>query len=84
MKFEEIFKEEGLYKADSFRKGTAFKIKKNSITDSMELYMVSYEKATDITPQHEEPMLVYGGLFEKEYVKLFNRNELFKEYNELV
>lgn len=50
MKFEEIFKEVGLYKSDSFAKGTCFEIKKNLVTDELELYLTVYKDKDDILP----------------------------------
>ncbi len=71
MKFEDIFKEKGLYKANSFAEGTAFKV-----TESKELYTVNYKNKDDILPE-EYPTLVYGELFDKEYEKVYTRQSLF-------
>ena len=79
MTFEEIFAAEGLYKSDSFRKGTAFKIKQNTLGDqkNLELVMVIYDVVGDISPS-EYPVVVSTNLFKKEYTKVFNIGELFK------
>lgn len=75
--FEQIFQEEGLYKADSFTTGYAFKIRKNSFTNDMELSAVQYTTPSDILPQTEQ-VLVYGYLFTKEYRKIFTIKQLFE------
>lgn len=77
MKFEEIFNEEGLYKSESFVKGFCFQIKKNSITNSLELYSLTYRNLNDILP-YKDQVVVYSGLFKKEYTKVFTRESLFK------
>lgn len=77
MKFQEIFQQEGLYKSDSFSKGVVFKIKKNPIDNRLELYIVTYKNSTDILPK-EEPQIVYDGLFNKNYIEIFNKKELFE------
>jgi hypothetical protein len=71
MKFEEIFKEDGLYKTKSFAKGVAFKVENGA------LYTVEYEYMGDINPT-KYPTLVYGGLFNKEYEKVYTRQSLWE------
>jgi len=71
MTFEEIFKEDGLYSASSFSIGTVFEI------DQGALYVKTFKDAKDINPVRH-PQLVYSGLFSKEYVKVLNRQSLFK------
>ncbi len=78
MKFQDIFNQAGLYKSESFAKGCAFKIHKNTITGEFELYQVQYNTASSITPIIEIPVLVYGNLFNKTYTKVLNRNQLFE------
>lgn len=76
MKFEEIFKNEGLYRTDTFGEGIAFKIKKGAI--GLDLYTVEYKNKDDINPL-EYSTNVYSNLFNKDYEKVFNRNQLFKQ-----
>ena len=78
MTFQDIFKEEGLYVSDSFRKGVAFRVKKNSIDNRKELFIVHYSSVRDIRPS-EEPMTVYDGLFTKTYKKILVRGQLFNK-----
>lgn len=78
MKFQEIFQEEGLYVADSFRDGTAFKISKNSIDNRLELSIVTYSNRNQLFP-NETNQVVYDGLFNKEYRKVFTIKSLFSE-----
>lgn len=82
MLFEEIFKQEGLYKASSFADGVAFKIRKNAFTDYMELSLVRYTSKNHILPI-EETFTVYGELFHKNYRKVLLVKDLFKPYTEL-
>ena len=72
MKFEEIFNKPGLYKADSFQKGVAFEV-----TDDRFLNMVTYKDKSDFLPTKESP-LIYKGLFDKEFVKVFTIKQLFE------
>lgn len=76
MNFEEIFKEEGLYKANTFRKGIAFEIKENSITGDRELFIKTFKDENDLSPE-SQPQVVYERLFKKEYTKVFTRQSLF-------
>ena len=76
MKFEEIFKEEGLYKADTFKKGIAFEIKENYITGDRELFIKSFKDENDLMPK-SVPQIVYERLFKKEYTKVYTRQSLF-------
>lgn len=76
MKFEEIFKEEGLYVADSFAKGFVFKISKNKINNSFILSPLRYDYEDDMNPI-EEDLTVYGELFKKDYKKVYTRQSLF-------
>lgn len=71
MKFEEIFNEPGLYKADSFMKGVVFEI-----TKDLKLYLVVYRDKDDLLPT-KETMCVGADLFKKEYKKVFTRQNLF-------
>lgn len=78
MTFRNIFEEEGLYKAESFAPGVAFQIKKNKISDSRELWMLTYKNIGDINPT-AEPVLIYEELFNKEYEKVLTIQKLFKK-----
>lgn len=72
MKFEDIFEKEGLYRSESFRVGVCFKVDKQHI-----LTMVTYSDANDLIPC-VEPVQVYGGLFKKEFKKVYTIQSLFK------
>lgn len=76
MTFQEIFKEEGLYVAYSFKKGFCFRIKRNPFTNFLELDSIEYKNAKDILPS-ECQIKVYANLFDKEYKKVLNKNSLF-------
>ena len=78
MKFEKIFKAEGLYVADSFAKGVCFEIKKNSISGERELYLTTFAHAADLLPTREV-MPVYEELFRKEYAIAYTKQSLFKK-----
>ncbi len=71
MTFQEIFKEPGLYVADSFAKGVAFEVNKD-----FELHTVTYKDKDDIMPE-KHATVVYANLFKKEYKKVYTRNKLF-------
>ncbi len=71
MKFEEIFKKPGLYKARGFAKGVCLKVDSDN-----NLKIVHYEDKDDMNPR-EENMVVYGGLFKKEYKVVYTRQSLF-------
>ena len=72
MKFEEIFKEAGLYKAKDFAKGFAFKVDDNGT-----LKTVQFEDEDDLLP-FEENALCYDKLFTFDYEKVWTRGSLFK------
>jgi len=76
MNFQEIFNQEGLYKASSFRDGVAFSIKKNQTTHELQLYTVVYKEGSTFAVD-EYPTVVYAGLFDKEYEKVFTVQSLF-------
>lgn len=71
MKFEEIFKEKGLYKADGFVKGYCYEVDENGWLSARQ-----YKDKDDLLPKKEHPF-VYRGLFEKDFVKVFTRQSLF-------
>jgi hypothetical protein len=72
MTFEEIFNEPGLYKSDSFTKGTCFKVDKEGF-----LLVLHHIDKNDFNPQTDRAT-VYKGLFDKKYTKVLNRNQLFE------
>ncbi len=76
MTFQEIFLEEGLYKADSFADGVAFEIKKNKWTGNRELFIKTFKDKNDLLPT-SEPQIVYEELFHKQYSKVYTRQSLF-------
>lgn len=71
MKFQEIFNEPGLYVADGFAKGFAFKIDEDGILQS-----ILYSDKDDLFPIISN-LFVYAGLFNKDYKKVFTRQSLF-------
>jgi hypothetical protein len=73
MTFQEIFKNPGLYVADSFAEGVAFRV-----NERFELYVEEYKDVNDLLPE-TYPTIVYGGLFEKDYKKILLKKNLFKE-----
>lgn len=73
MTFREIFDNPGLYVADSFSPGVAIKI-----TDDLEARLVVYENDQDFSPV-EDNLLVYKGLFDKDYTPVYTRQKLFKK-----
>jgi hypothetical protein len=77
MKFEQIFEQEGLYQAESFANGYAFRIHKNEFTNVLELDSAHYENVDNLLPLYGN-VVVYAGLFKKEYKKINNRNQLFR------
>lgn len=72
MTFQEIFNNEGRYKADSFQKGVCFKIDREGF-----LSILTYSDKNDLLPIIERPV-IYKGLFDKEFVKVLNINQLFE------
>jgi hypothetical protein len=73
MKFEDIFKEPGLYRAEGFADGIAFEITKEGF-----LYHVWYKDKGDILPERTNPT-IYWGILKKDYQKVFNRQSLFQK-----
>jgi len=73
MKFEEIFKENGLYTSDDFVEGFCFEV----FGHEKSLMSVQYKNADDLFPEKDRA-LVYEGLFKKTYRKVFTRQSLFK------
>lgn len=74
MKFEEIFKENGLYTSDDFVEGFCFEV----FGHEKALMAVQYKNADDILPEKHRA-LVYEGLFKKTYRKVFTRQSLFNK-----
>ncbi len=72
MTFEEIFNEKGLYVADGFEKGFCFKINEDGV-----LKYLFYKNINDFNPI-EGNGVMYKGLLNKTYRKIFNRQYLFK------
>jgi hypothetical protein len=73
MKFEEIFKENGMYMSDSFVEGFCFEIFGTTKT----LIGVQYKSKDDIMPSKDN-FPCYEGLFKKTYKKVFTVSQLFK------
>lgn len=74
MKFEEIFKENGLYTSDDFTEGFCFEV----FGHEKSLMAVQYKNADDLLPEKHRA-LVYEGLFKKTYRKVFTRQSLFNK-----
>ena len=72
MTFQEIFKEEGLYVGPNFSKGYCF-----GVDPSGFLYNLQYKDANDISPKRDN-VVVFSGLFDLEYKKVYTRQSLFK------
>lgn len=66
MKFEEIFKDNGLYTSDDFVEGFCFEV----FGHEKSLMAVQYKNADDLFPEKYRA-LVYEGLFKKTYRKVF-------------
>lgn len=74
MKFEDIFKNPGRYTAESFADGVFFDISVG--VSGNELKILSFDSPTEfITRELNIP--IYQGLFDKEFVKVLNRGQLF-------
>lgn len=71
MTFEEIFKEKGNYKAESFIKGFCFEVDSNGW-----LYSLQYRDENDISPIRERAF-ISGDMFNKNFVVVYNRSQLF-------
>jgi len=74
MKFEEIFKDNGLYTSDDFVEGFCFEV----YGHEKALIAVQYGYPDDLMPEKHRA-LVYEGLFKKTYKKVFTRQSLFKK-----
>jgi hypothetical protein len=69
--FEDIFKEKGWYRSESFAEGVVFEV-----ADDGTLFMVSHKSKDDMRP-HREPAVVYRDLFNKLYERVYSRHRLF-------
>lgn len=74
MKFEEIFKENGLYTSDDFVEGFCFEV----FGHEKALIAVQYKDENDLVPERYRA-LVYESLFKKTYRKVFTRQSLFNK-----
>lgn len=72
MKFKDIFNEDGLYVADGFDEGAAFKISEGT------LYLTIHKDKDDLFP-YLDVYPVHKSLFEKEYRKVLTRQSLFSK-----
>ena len=72
MKFEEIFKNPGLYIADGFIRGFVYRITIDGILECLQ-----YNKENHLFPSRVD-VFVYAGLFEKNFRQVYNISELFK------
>lgn len=71
MTFQEIFNEKGLYRADGFAKGFCFEV-----NEDFHLNCLQYKDKDDLFPDRTQSF-VYKGLFDKNFTKVLNRNQLF-------
>jgi hypothetical protein len=78
MKFEEIFKEEGVYAADGFPKGFALEVHKNVFSHEFQLYSLQFKNVDDDIPERI-PIVVYNGFSKKDYSKISVVKQLFKK-----
>jgi hypothetical protein len=72
MTFEEIFKEKGTYQAESFIKGFCFEVDSDGW-----LYSLHYRDENDVNPIRERAV-IGREIFNKNFVVVYNRNQLFK------
>lgn len=72
MTFQEIFVEKGTYKADGFVKGYCYEVDSDGW-----LWSLQYKNKDDILPIRERAF-IYKGIFNKKFVKVYNRNQLFE------
>lgn len=70
MTFAEILEQDGLYKCDSFKEGTCFKV------DHGILSQVNYKDKNDLLPDEHLPLITLS-IVKKEYTKVFTRQSLF-------
>lgn len=71
MIFNEIFEQDGLYAAEVFCAGTAFRIQEGA------LYIETYDSVNDFR-SNIESYHAHRSLFSKEYVRVNNIRQLFK------
>jgi hypothetical protein len=79
MTFSEIFEDEGLYKANDFISGLAFKISKHKLINRLELTVIQYKFSTDRDPKIIEKFPIYDDLFKKDYRIVNNVKDLFRD-----
>lgn len=71
--FEQIFKQNGLYKSEGFVKGFCFEI----FGTTKSLVGVQYKSKTDLMPDKDN-FPCYESLFSKKYKRVYNISELFE------
>lgn len=74
MTFEQIFENTGWYITESFADGVVIFIEPGPIGNEMKL--MQFDSADSIFPVEFE-IRMYSGMFKKDYVKVYNRNQLF-------
>ncbi len=72
MTFQEIFAEKGLYRTEGFAQGYCFEVDAEGW-----LYALQYEHKDDILPTREPSVCISKRIFDKDFQKVFNRNQLF-------
>ena len=76
MKFEDIFKQYGWYTTESFADGVYIEI--TNAPHGSEIEFKYIKNPDDIIPETLN-IKIYRGLFDKKFVKVLNRNQLFGE-----
>ena len=71
MTLEEIINKDGLYRADSFKKGFCFKV------EAGRLYSLNYQDSEDFNPK-QQLVFCFKGLFTKDYKTVYTRQSLFR------
>ena len=71
MRFEEIFNEKVNYKAEGFIKGYCYEVDSEGF-----LWGLHYRDINDVNPIRERAIM-YKGIFEKNFVVVYNRGQLF-------
>jgi len=72
MKFEDIFKEKGNYKAENFIKGFCYEVDGDGW-----LYSLHYRDKNDVKPIRDRAF-ISKDIFNKDFVVVYNRNQLFE------
>lgn len=80
MVFEQIIRKEGLYRSSESNKGCGYLVIRNLDTNSNELHLISCDNLIYPT---QKPVIMTDKLMNSNFRKVYNHDDLFKEYNEL-